>query len=300
VIGTSQISVPGELAYEISVADSAQEGEVSGYFTLRRGTDVRRIPFWGRVTALNLQRHPRLQLRKPGVYRGTTLGRQAFVSRYRYPEDPSGIGVTTTLAGPEVVYRFRLTGPRANFGVVVLERARRSRVEPRVVRGLDENRLTGYAGLPVVHNPYLEEFRTSVLAAGALSPLPGEYAIVFDSGTRAAAGGFTFRFWVNDVSPPTLRLRTRVVDRGDPVLVTATDAGSGVYPDEIPATVDGRRVTARYQRGLVRIDTGGLAPGKHRLRVRVSDYQETKNTENVARILPNTRTLTATFTIRRR
>jgi subtilisin family serine protease len=300
VIGTSQVSVPGELAYEVRVADSAQEGDVSGYFTLRRGTDVRRIPFWGRVTALNLQRHKRLQLRTPGIYRGTTLGRQALVSRYRYPEDPRGVGVTTALAGPEVVYRFRLTRPTANFGVVVLERAPRSRVEPRVVSGLDENRLTGYAGLPVVHNPYLEEFRTSALAAGALSPLPGEYAIVFDSATRAGAGRFTFRFWVNDVTPPTLRLRTRVVDRGGPVLVAATDAGSGVYPNEIPATVDGRRVSARYRRGVVRIDTGALAPGKHRLRLRVSDYQETKNTENVARILPNTRTLTATFTIGRR
>jgi hypothetical protein len=36
----------------------------------------------------------------------------------------------------------------------------------------------------------------------------------------------------------------------------------------------------------------------HRLRLRVSDYQETKNTENVARILPNTRVLSATFRIR--
>jgi len=34
------------------------------------------------------------------------------------------------------------------------------------------------------------------------------------------------------------------------------------------------------------------------VRLRVSDYQETKNTENVARILPNTRTLTATFRVR--
>jgi len=30
----------------------------------------------------------------------------------------------------------------------------------------------------------------------------------------------------------------------------------------------------------------------------VSDFQETKNTENVSRILPNTRTFTATFTVR--
>jgi hypothetical protein len=49
---------------------------------------------------------------------------------------------------------------------------------------------------------------------------------------------------------------------------------------------------------VIRIQTGGVSAGAHRIRVRVSDYQETKNTENVARILPNTRVLTGKFTIR--
>ena len=31
------------------------------------------------------------------------------------------------------------------------------------------------------------------IVAAALSPAPGEYAIVFDSATRAGAGRFTFR-----------------------------------------------------------------------------------------------------------
>jgi hypothetical protein len=46
------------------------------------------------------------------------------------------------------------------------------------------------------------------------------------------------------------------------------------------------------------VDTSGLSAATHRLRLQVSDYQETKNTENVSRILPNTRVLTATFTVR--
>ena len=41
----------------------------------------------------------------------------------------------------------------------------------------------------------------------------------------------------------------------------------------------------------------GLAAGKHRLVVGVSDYQEAKNMEDVHRILPNTRVLRATFTV---
>jgi subtilisin family serine protease len=293
------VAVPGELEIAVSTTTSAAQGDVSGYVVLTRGGDVRRVPFWGHAAVRALSRQRVLHLARPGLYRGSTSGRPAVVSRYRYPENPRGIGVTTILAGPELVYRFRLTKAVANFGVVVTQLAPGSRVEPRVVAGLDESRLTGYAGLPIAHNPYLEGFRDTVLAAGALSPLPGEYAVVFDSAGRPAAGRFTFRFWVDDVRPPTLRLRTRAVDIGDPIVVAATDAGSGVYPENIVATVGGRLVRPKYERGVVRIDTRRLPRGRHRLRLRVSDYQETKNTENVARILPNTRFLTATITVRR-
>jgi hypothetical protein len=137
-----------------------------------------------------------------------------------------------------------------------------------------------------------------VPAAGALAPLAGDYAVVFDSGSRAGAGRFRFRFWTNDIKPPTLHLRTRTLRRGAPVQIAAKDAGSGVFPESIQASVDGEGVSTSFRRGVVRISTDGLATGRHRLRIRVSDYQETKNTENVARILPNTRTLTASFTVR--
>jgi hypothetical protein len=103
---------------------------------------------------------------------------------------------------------------------------------------------------------------------------------------------------VNDVTPPTLRVATRVVRPGAPLRVLATDAGSGVYPPSIIATIDGDRASASFRSGVVSLSTRGLTPGTHRVRLRVSDYQETKNTENVARILPNTRTLSTTFTIR--
>ena len=297
-LGTSQVVVPGELAYEIRVGSAPRAGDFSGYLILRRGADLRRIPFWGRYTEQRLLRERMPQLRRPGTYLGNTQGKPARVSRYRYPDDPSGVGLTTVLRGPEAVYRVRLTRPVANFGVVVTQNPPGSRVEPRVVAGFDENRLTGYAGLPVHHNPYLDGFRSPVLAAAALSPLPGEYAIVFDSATRAGAGRFSFRFWVNDVTPPTLRLRSRVVRRGDPVRVAANDTQSGIYIPSVKASLDGGSASATYQSGVIRIPTGNLSPGRHRLLLRVSDYQETKNTENVARILPNTRTLTATFTIR--
>jgi hypothetical protein len=239
-----------------------------------------------------------LALGASGMHTGTTAGRPALVSQYRYPEDPTGVGVTAVLRGPETLYRIRIPRRVANFGVVVTSQARGTRVEPRVVAGVDENRLTGYAGLPLARNPYLDNFQEPVLVAGALSPLPGEYTIVFDSARRAGAGRFTFRSWVDDVTPPRLRLRSSVVDEGQPVLVSASDSGAGVYPGLVPARLDGRSVRATYRGGVVSVPTNGLDPGAHRLRLQVSDYQELKNTENVVGVLPNTRILTATITIR--
>ena len=206
----ASVEVPGALPYELVTTAAAAQGVVSGYIELRRAGDVRRIPYWGRVAVAGLARHRQVALRRVGLHRATTAGRPAHAIAYRYPENPRGLDVTTVLRGPELVYRFRLTKRVANFGVVVTQRATGSAVEPRVVAGMDENRLTGYAGLPIAHNPYLDEFRRPVLAAGALSPLPGDYGIVFDSATRAGAGRFTFRFWVDDVRPPTLRVRTRI------------------------------------------------------------------------------------------
>ncbi|MGH3066564.1 MAG: hypothetical protein ACRDOF_09745, partial [Gaiellaceae bacterium] len=92
--------------------------------------------------------------------------------------------------------------------------------------------------------------------------------------------------------------QTRTVRRGMPLLVAATDAGSGVYVESIRASIDGERAPSSFRGGVISLATRGLAPGTHRLRLTVSDIQETKNTENVARILPNTRALTVTFRVR--
>ena len=85
---------------------------------------------------------------------------------------------------------------------------------------------------------------------------------------------------------------------GEALKVEAIDGQSGIYADSIVASVDGRAVRASYDNGVVSLSTRNLPAGTHRLRLRVSDYQESKNTENVARILPNTRWLTATFSVR--
>ena len=298
LVVSSSVNAPGTLTATITVAPRAAIGDLEGYIRLQRRREARRIPFWARVSVNALGRHVALPLDGPGVFRGTTARQPATVVRYRYPENPRGLGVTTALRGPERVYRLVLTRPVANFGVIVTRRGPGSVVEPRVVAGVDKNRLTGYAGLPLAFNPYLDQFGSPILAAGALSPTPGEYSVVFDSATRTEAGSFTFRYWVDDVTPPTLALRTKTITRGQPVQITAKDAGSGVYGKSIVATIDGSPVANAFRNGVISLPTSNVARGTHRLRIRVSDFQETKNTENVARILPNTRFATFAFRVR--
>ena len=73
----------------------------------------------------------------------------------------------------------------------------------------DERRLTGYAALPFNLNPYLRTFGDPVLASGTILPAAGAYDVVFDSPSAASAGEFSFRYWLNDTTPPTAALRTK-------------------------------------------------------------------------------------------
>jgi hypothetical protein len=67
------------------------------------------------------------------------------------------------------------------------------------------------------------------------------------------------------------------------------------------AKVDGRsapNTSYSRARGRLTVTLPTLAAGKHTLVLQVSDFQESKNMEDVARILPNTRTFRATFLTR--
>jgi hypothetical protein len=46
------------------------------------------------------------------------------------------------------------------------------------------------------------------------------------------------------------------------------------------------------------VSTTGVTAGSHQLTVRASDYEESKNNENVGPVLPNTRTLSTTVVVR--
>jgi subtilisin family serine protease len=290
------VTVPGTLQVSVAVPPGLSEGDHAGYVVLRKDSATRRIPFWFTISVPRLASEAHLTLRAPGTYKGTTRNKPALVSAYRYPSDPAGAGVPAQLPGPEQAYRVTIRAGVANFGVVVLS----GRAAPRIVLAGDETRLAGYTALPIYLNPYTDRYGERVGTAAAVFPQPGQYDIVFDTRSATQAGPFSFRYWVDDRAPPLLALRTRVA-AGATLKVHATDAGSGIDPASIFARVDGMKRAVRYSRTAARIGVAvsGLAPGRHTLAVTAADFQETKNNENQARILPNTRTLRTSFVVRR-
>jgi subtilisin family serine protease len=293
----ASVTVPGTFTVRAAVGPRAVERDVTGFVVLSRGMVRRRIPYWFRVEAPRLAGEAHRVLRRPGTYRDDARRGPSRVVSYRYPDDPSALDLPTQLRGPEVVYRVRITRPVANFGVAVVDQASGSRVMPRIVVAGDENRLVGETALPLDLNPYLDSFQNVDPVAGVVLPAVGSYDVVFDTPSRARAGRFRFRFWLNDTKPPTVRLLRRRASR--PLVLAVADRGSGVDPRLMSFKIDGRTRPFAWDpaHGRVDVTLTGLAAGTHRLVATVSDYQEAKNMEDVHRILPNTRVLRATFKV---
>ena len=272
------VTVPGQLT--VTATGAQVTGEASGYIVLTHGSDVRRIPYWFLTTAPKLGGEKALPL-TPGTHTGTTAGAPALVTHYRYPT-----GGDDSYPGPERVYHVRVPAGAANAGVAVLT----GNVYPHITLNGSEDRLAGYTALPLDLNPYRRSYGFRRRIAAVLLPAGGIYDVVLDS-TNPGGRPFTFRYWVNDVTPPKLEVRSA---RGS-IVVGATDAGSGVDASSIVAMLDGKRVATHFVSGTIRVTA---AKGRHSLVLTVADYQEAKNTEDVAKILPNTATLRATVTVR--
>ena len=273
------VTVPGALS--VTATAGQKPGDVTGFVVLTNGGETRRIPFWFAVSAPKLGGEAKPLLRRAGTYRATTVGGPSLVSRYAYPT-----GGDVEYPGPERAYRVVISGRPANFGVVVLA----GKAVPHITLDGSEDHLAGYTALPLDLNPYRKSFGEQVRISGVDVPAGGAYDIVFDTRSTAQAGRFTFRYWVNDRKPPTLRA---AAGRGR-IVVSATDAGSGVDPSSVLVTLDGRTVKPR---GAPRALIVTATKGRHKLVVRAADYQETKNMENVPPILPNTATLRTNVTV---
>jgi hypothetical protein len=292
----AQATLPGTVRVELSVSRTADEGDRTGFVVLSRPGSTLRVAFWFRVERPKLRLDPEHSLTHAGVFAGTTVGAASHVTSYRYPDlTPNTFSFPVRLGGPEVVYRFRLRRPVANFGVVLLSRAPGLNVTPRIVRNADENQLAGYAGLPVDLNPYRNAFQNSRPVAGVVLPEPGTYDVVFDSTRRSKRGRFTFRFWIGDTTPPSVRVLSAAPQL---LRLAVRDGGAGVDPQSLQATIDGRRAGVSYANGVARVSLAGFARGNHTLVFRAADFQETKNMEDIGPILPNTRTLKTTIVVR--
>ncbi len=281
----ASLAVPGTLQLNVTVAAKAHTGNTDGWVNLICAGEKRRIPFWLRVSAPQLGRKKAIRIVRAGTYQGNTKGKTALVDRYIYPERATG--VPSSLKGPEQVFRLTLERSVQNFGVVVLSRGRGVYVSPRIVLGSSEDRLAGLAALPLNINPYLDLYGTTEPIAGVLRPGPGRYEIVFDTTSAASAGRFSFRLWIDDRTPPRIRVLSR---KAGFVVVRITDAGAGVDPRSISATSGSRSFPFSFDAltGEAKIDVGSLKTGGP-LVVRAADYQETKNDENAGALLPNTR-----------
>ena len=181
---------------------------MTGFVVLQRGPVMRRIPFWLRVTRVKLGPPARV-LTKQGRYEGNTRTGRARVSSYRYPDDPAGFGVSNSLPGPEQVFRVRVQGSVANVGVRITRQPRGVSVTPRLVYAGDENRLAGIPALPVDINPYRGNLYGDLRPVVAANrPSAGAYDVVFETRSRAVSGPFSFRVWIDDKTPPRVRLLT--------------------------------------------------------------------------------------------
>ena len=284
------VEAPGALRVGLRVSPHAREGNVSGWIEIRRGDDVRRIPYWARITRPKLPGSKSTRLGKTGTYSANSRRAPARIDAYRYPERPTA----GLFRGPEVAFSVILDRALVNFGVAIVDQRSGVSVEPRIVVGRDENVLVGVSAFPFNGNPYQFGFGDRRLIAGALRPEPGRYTIVFDSRSRQTAGAFRFRFWRNDVTPPTVRVLGRRTSNG---LIGARvrDRGSGVDPVSLSFSVDGSAwLPAQWHKPTKRmlVDLGELKPGRYSVRFRAADRQETKNWEYSGAVLPNTRIVT--------
>ena len=128
-------------------------------------------------------------------------------------------------------------------------------------------------------------------------PSAGDYDVVFDTPTGDRPGRFTFRYWVNDQTPPAVALVSRTVAAAAGLRLSVKDTGSGVDPTTLRAIVDAKSRPVTYAGGRAVVSLEGLTPGTHRLTLVASDVQESKNNENTGPVLPNTTTFKSTFRI---
>ncbi len=300
----AEVAVPAEggalLPVTLTVAGDAPEGDAAGYVVLTQGSRTRRIPYWGHVERPALADAGARLLQHPGIVRGSTRGRPDRVERYRYPAYTGALGLPVRWHGGEALYRFHLSRRAVNVGVTV-EPIAGGGLRPFLMRGLDENRVTGESGMPIDVGPSLTD--DPVPATGLYWAPAGDYAVAVDS-ARRRGGAFRLRFWVDDMTPPVVG-RLRVSRDARTLRVSVTDAGSGVDPRYLECAIVRQgssfdnpcRPDWNAERGVASIQVGRLRAGRYALALRVGDYAESRDALAIAISAQHVRTRVIGFAV---
>ena len=164
----------------------------------------------------------------------------------------------------------------------ILGHARGVHVSPRLVADADENRARRLHGDPGEPEPVRRRSAGAEPVVGAVLPDPGDYDFVFDTPTRREAGR-VHASASGSTTPrrPSIRLLARTTLVGRPIRLAVRDSGSGVDPLSL-ARHGGRRPCPIHVLARHALDPDdGLRPGRTHVVVTASDYQETKNMEDV-------------------
>jgi subtilisin family serine protease len=314
VTGMAVVPPGGATQIEVTarVTGDAPTGENYGFVVLRNGSTTRRIPYLFLADNPQLALAPVQPLRR--TQRGTTKGGPSRVATYRYPAAPFGNQPDTPAMnedGAEVVYSTTLLKKAVNAGVSVVAKSSGAQIDPWYLGAKDESAVQGFAGTPVDVNELTYDYQTAVGAAGAAYPGAGTYYVSVDSGRgrftgASLAGSFVLRSWVDDLTPPSLRLLTTRVTAGRPTIVfRSLDTQSGVDPQSLTLGYDGALLAVgSYDptTGLAVFPLPASVPalkaGTKNLRMLSSDFQETKNVDTSGRsLMPNTRTGSASLRV---
>ena len=233
-------------------AGGAVQGDDFGFILLRRGSDVRRIPYAFSVSRSSLTGASVAALKT--LQSGDTRAGDDRASVYRWPTSPFSIlgifGVDPSVNddGKEKIYSLDITKQAVNAGVVVVRPETKldasitallssnQPIHPWFMGSLDENDVLGYAGIPVNVNGTLPDFSTrSALRGGVFLP-PGRYYVSVDSGRDLFTGQLARR----SLHAALVGQRRQAADgqgssrrlsSGRPTIVAkVTDAKSGVDP----------------------------------------------------------------------
>jgi len=212
--------------------------------------------------------------------------------------------------GSEQLYSTEINEPVVNFGVSVLASTPGALIDPFVLGSPNENDVQGYAGTPTDINALTFDANVDIGAAGVQFPRLQRFYVAVDSRAdpftdKPLKGKYLLNSWVNDVTPPSVRLLTTRVTAGRPLIVAqAVDLGSGIDPLSLVVNYNKALVGASAYdpaTGLVIFGIPTAAPkfkpGKTTALVLASDFQESKNINTVGNnLFPNTTFLSTKIT----